>query len=212
MSVITAPGLAEPLAQQTLNAPLRLVCQVSSVRGLLGFFFFFLGFFLVVHRRPISHASFPHVQPCPPFQRESRTPGGKGDECPRAAPRTAWLGVRGEAEQALGSGKCRTGCDPLPSHKTSHSGDEADGSGQGLKRSSGKSQKWVTKALLWGLRGLLDCDVSTCRTTDVFWAPPLGMAEPDCRASLPCAPALYYGRTWNRTAGPHCLGRAETPS
>lgn len=38
--------------------------------------------------------------------------------------RTAWLGVRGQAGQARGWGKCRTGCHVCPSREMSHSGDE----------------------------------------------------------------------------------------
>lgn len=112
-----SPGLAEPHAQQTLNATFALLCQVSSVRGLVGIF-------LLGHRWPSSRASSPHMQAGPSFQSKSRTRGGKGEECPAAASRIAWLGVGGEAGQALGFAKRRAGWELSPTHKTSPSGDE----------------------------------------------------------------------------------------
>lgn len=133
--------------------------------------------------------------------------------------RTTWLGVRGQAGQAWGWGKCRTGHHTRPSQETSHSGDEGVAMAKGLEipqQISGTGNEGSAlgaKRTLsdWGCVHLQDL-MDSQRTS--WTSPGHGRARP--RVCLLCAPAPHRGRIWIPirivTAALQSSGRAETAS
>lgn len=185
---------------QTLKATFHCVKSAQLARN-----------FLLGHKAHCSHLLSPHppvpvTSQAPPGEKE-QGPGGKGEQV-----RTGWLGVRGEASQAQGLGKCRTGWDPFL-HLSGRAtlGTRGDGSVQGLRDLPERHKDGWPRFCFGHYEGYSRLWLLHQRTSPAFSGSSPQQSTARLPAILPRALAWYSERTWNRAAELHCLGGAEGP-